>query len=80
MQLKGSAVEGYGAHEGLAAVPAKEHVGGSLRFNIFFNEFFKHLVGYNVALLLLVQIVLLKIVAVLATQVAKRAGWLEHHV
>jgi len=80
LQLHRFSVERQWAQQRLAAVPGEEDVGRGLCLNVLSGELLEHLLREHALLRVLVEVRLLKIVAVLATQVAGCANRFEHNV
>ena len=80
LQLQGPFVERDGTHQRLTAMPCEQYLRQCLRLNILADELLQQLVADDLRLVQRVQLLLLQIVAVLASQVAEAPRWLEHHI
>ena len=73
-------VKGEGAHQRLPAVPGEEHLRHGLRADVFPDELLQQRVTHHVLGIVLIQLALFQVITIVASQVAKGAGRLQHHV
>ena len=80
LKLHGLLIKRQGAQHGLSPMPGEEHAVGCLRLDIHLHKALKQLVGHLAAAALRIEVLLFKVVAVGATQVALRAHGLGKHI
>lgn len=80
LQLEDSLIEGEGTHQRLASVPCEEHFGLCLCLDILANELLEELVAHDMTGLVGIEMTLLEVVAVTATQIAMRTCGFRHDV
>lgn len=73
-------VERQRAHQRLAAMPRKEHLGRGLALDILAYETLQQFVGEHLSALVGIEVLLLKVIAIVATQVAGRSHRLHHDI